>query len=122
MPTWPNQLFETLDRQLSLHNYWKQRICPLRQPDKSFNIHLAVFVERFLQYSARRARAVEFRFSVNRCPPFGRVRPGDLVLVKQSGGPIVALAEVSHVWFYKMDSSARDFIRSKFSVSTLHRQ
>jgi hypothetical protein len=38
-----------------------------------------------------------------------------LVLIKESGGPIFALAEVSHVWFYEMDANARDFIRSKFS-------
>jgi hypothetical protein len=116
MATWPNQLFETLERQLSLHNYWKQRIYPLLQPGKnSNNVHLAVFVQPFLQYLLEGRKTVESRFSVHRCPPFGCVRPGDLVLIKQSGGPIVALAEVSNVWFYKMDSNARDFIRSKFS-------
>jgi hypothetical protein len=116
MATWLKQLLEALRQQQGLQDYWKQRIDPLLQPCKHLNnVHLAVFVQPFLQYLLEGRKTVESRFSVHRCPPFRRVRPGDLVLIKQSGGPIVALAEVSHVWFYEMDSNARDFIRSKFS-------
>ena len=116
MATWPNQLFETLERQLSLHDFWKQRLDPLlRQSDHLNNIHLAIFVEPFLQYLLEGRKTIESRFSVHRCPPFNCVHSGDLVLVKQSGGPIVALAEVSKVWYYELDSDARDFIRSHFS-------
>lgn len=47
-------------------------------------------------------------------PPFDRVRNGDLVLIKASGGPVVAVAEVANVWFYELTQDSRDFIRSRF--------
>src|SRR5206468_2378881 len=74
-----------------------------------------VFVEPFLQFVLDGRKTVESRFSIHRRPPFGCVRPGDLVLIKESGGPIVAMAEVPHVWYYQLDPASWGFIRKRFA-------
>jgi len=58
---------------------------------------------------------VESRFSIHRRPPFGCVQSGDLVLVKESGGPVVAVAEISEVWYYQLDQEAWEVIRTRFA-------
>lgn len=35
-------------------------------------------------------------------------------MIKMSGGPIVAVAEVSKVWFYELDKKGLDVIRTRF--------
>ncbi len=55
-------------------------------------IHLAVLVEPYLDRIMRETKTIESRWSMNRCAPFGQVMPGDAVLFKRSGGPIVGFA------------------------------
>jgi hypothetical protein len=45
------------------------------------------------------------------------VKAGDAVLVKRSGGPVVAVAEVGNVWFYQLDKQVLQAIRAKFGSS-----
>jgi hypothetical protein len=78
-------------------------------------IHLAVFVEPFLGYILDGSKTVESRFSVKRCAPFGRVVAGDVILLKQSSGPIVGLARVQTVWSYHLDAASWDQIRKQFT-------
>jgi len=75
---------------------------------------LAVFVEPFLSFLLEGRKTIESRFSVNRCAPYHSVKAGDLVVIKMSGGPIVAVAEVSRVWFYELDEKGLDIIRTRF--------
>jgi hypothetical protein len=42
-------------------------------------------------------KTIESRFSQNGCAPYDQVVPGDVVLLKRSGGEIVGLASVSSV-------------------------
>lgn len=55
-------------------------------------IHLAILVEPYLQRIMREEKTIESRWSMNRCAPFGQVMPGDAVIFKRSGGPIVGFA------------------------------
>jgi hypothetical protein len=73
-----------------------------------------VFVDPFLDFIIDGTKTVESRFSATRCAPYRAVEPGDLVLLKRSAGPIVGLAEVSEVWYYKLDSGAWETIRRRF--------
>ena len=116
MTTWSNSLLTRVEKHLHASEYWGKR-CDIafRAPKPPNSIHLAVFVEPFLQFVLDGRKTVESRFSIHRRPPFGCVRSGDLVLIKESGGPVVAVAEVSSVWYYKLDPSAWDFIRNRFS-------
>jgi hypothetical protein len=79
------------------------------------SLHLAVFVEPYLQYVLQGTKTVESRFSLRRCAPYGRVRPGDVMLLKRSGGPIVGLCAVANVWLYHLDPASWQFIRREFT-------
>jgi hypothetical protein len=78
-------------------------------------IHLAVFVEPFLGYILDGTKTVESRFSINQCAPYGKVSPGDAILVKKSGGPIVAVARVQTIWSYQIDNTTLAVIRNEFA-------
>jgi hypothetical protein len=62
-------------------------------------IHLAVFVEPFLTYVLDRSKTVESRFSTTRTAPYRSVEPGDQILLKSAGGPVVAFARVQRTLY-----------------------
>jgi len=104
MKTWSSSLLTKVEKHLHSHEYWgKWSHLDSEEPNRPHKIHLAVFVEPFLTFVLEGRKTVESRFSIHRRPPFGCVRSGDLVLIKESGGPIVAMAEVSRVWYYQLD-------------------
>jgi hypothetical protein len=37
------------------------------------------------------------------------------MLIKESGGPVVAIAEISAVWYYQLDPGAWEIIRTRFA-------
>jgi hypothetical protein len=116
MTTWSSSLLTRFEKHLHASQCWrKSSDIAFRPPKPPKSIHLAVFVQPFLQFVLDGRKTVESRFSIHRRPPFGCVRSGDLVLIKESGGPVVAMAEVSHVWYYRLDPSTWEFIRSKFA-------
>lgn len=84
---------------------------------KSPSLHLAVFVEPFLEYILSGKKTVESRFSTVRFPPYGRVSRGDFVLLKASGGPVVGIAEVGAAWFYRLNTESWRTIRQDFAAA-----
>jgi hypothetical protein len=84
-------------------------------PNKHVTFHLAILVEPYLQFILDGKKTVESRFSANRCPPYGAVKKGDIILLKRSGGPIVGLCQVADVWFYHLDPESWKFIKDKFA-------
>lgn len=116
MKTWSSSLLTKVEKHLIAREYCEAHSDLLSPSKKRFNsIHLAVFVEPFLQFLLDGRKTVESRFSIHRRPPFGCVKSGDLVLIKESGGPIVAVAEISEVWYYQLDRDAWDLIRTRFA-------
>jgi dephospho-CoA kinase len=79
------------------------------------SLHLAVFVQPYLEYILDGRKTVESRFSAVRFPPYGRVSRGDLVLLKQSGGPVVGICEVGAAWFYQLEPESWSTIRLEFT-------
>jgi cytidylate kinase len=69
-------------------------------------VHLAVFVEPFLQLLLEGRKTVESRFSRTRRAPFKQVNPGDIILLKRTGGPVVGKCRVAQVWFYVLDPAS----------------
>lgn len=59
--------------------------------------HLAVFKPHALEAIFSGKKQAESRFSRIRVPPYGFVRTGDIVLVKQSGGKIVGQFTIGKV-------------------------
>jgi hypothetical protein len=113
MPEWTSSLVDTISTRLQPHSYWGPRLSTSLH-NGSGVIHLAVFVEPFLQFVIEGNKTIESRFSTNRCAPYQSVRPGDVLLLKRSSGPVVAIAEVGQVWFYELDASAWRIIKREF--------
>src|SRR4051794_23702908 len=108
--------FENLRRVVADDTYWAKRLGPIFDGEPhSFSLHLAVFVEPYLDYVLSGRKTIESRFSVVRCPPYRRVQPGDAVLLKASGGPVVGLCQVRQTWFYRLDPDSWQFIRKEFT-------
>ena len=61
--------------------------------------HLVILKRDYLNRILRGHKTVECRFSRTRRPPFGAVAIGDVLWLKQSGGPIKATTTVRRVEF-----------------------
>lgn len=72
--------------------------------EASVGIHLAVFTEPYLTYVLEGKKTVESRFGITRQPPFERVQPGDILVLKRTSGPVCGLCRVASVWYYKLDA------------------
>lgn len=115
MPEWKSSLVDAVSLRLEAHPYWGHRLSQVANPRReSRTIHLAVFIEPFLQFVLDGTKTVESRFSMYRCAPYQAVEPGDALLLKKSAGPIIAVAEVSKVWYYELDSKAWHTIKTRF--------
>lgn len=107
---WKNQLIETLYTSIKKDVFWNSYYQDTEKFSR-INIHLGIFVEPYLQLIIDEKKTIESRFSVNKCPPFGRVSKGDILLLKRSSGPIVAICQINHVWSYHLDKSLWDEIK-----------
>ena len=83
----------------------------------TFTLHLAILVEPYLQFILDGKKTVESRFSTRKFAPYNRVDKGDVVLLKQSSGPIVGLCQVNYVWFYQLDPESWRTIREDFAAA-----
>jgi hypothetical protein len=111
-----NRAIECVVRLLRGDEYWSGRFADALVGVRPARvIHLAVFVQPYLQYMLDGLKTIESRFSAVRCAPFMRVSAGDLVLLKVSGGPVVGVAEVGRTWFYRLDPASWTTIRHEFT-------
>jgi ASC-1-like (ASCH) protein len=83
----------------------------------SIAVHLGVFVEPYLQFVLDGKKTVESRFSVYRRPPFSCVGEGDIVLLKEAGGPVVGISTVSAVWHYNLNPESFSELRREFAAA-----
>jgi hypothetical protein len=72
--------------------------------EASVGVHLAIFIEPYLSYLLEGKKTVESRFSINKQPPFEQVKAGDIIVLKQTGGPVRGLCRVANVWCYRLDA------------------
>ena len=90
--------------------YWKQKI-----HDVNCKIHIALMVEPYLSLILCGQKTIESRFSKKKIIPFNKVSSGDIVILKKSGGDLVAIFEVEFVRFIQI-SGINDFkeIKEKY--------
>lgn len=94
---------------------WHTAIAPaVDGREAGASLHLAVLVEPYLTYLLDGRKTVESRFSTRAIPPFGRVLPGDVVLLKAASGPVLATCTVEAVWSYRMNRESWDEMRDRF--------
>jgi hypothetical protein len=84
-------------------------------PIQDYNVHLGVFIEPYLTYILDGKKTWESRFSINKTAPFGKVFPNDLLLIKKSGGPIVAIAIIQKVLSFRLDQATYKKIKKDYS-------
>ena len=85
----------------------------------SFNhttVHVAVMVEPFLSMVFAGTKTIESRFSKHRIAPYQKIKPGDVVLLKKSSGPIVGSFIAKEVNFFTINPQALEEIKEKYSA------
>lgn len=80
----------------------------LKNPN--IGIHLAVCREPYIQYMINGSKTIESRITKNKIIPYGKVKDGDIVILKRSSGPVLAIFTVKNV--ISFDSSS-------FNLSTI---
>jgi hypothetical protein len=98
-----HDVVKSVGLELSGSDYWQDTLLDI---GASRSMHLAVFVDPFLSYVLDGKKTIESRFSKNRIAPFGRVREGDIMLLKRSGGPVAGMSVIDSVWTYRLDPSS----------------
>lgn len=61
------------------------------------NSHLVILKKKYINAILNGEKLVESRFMKSKCNPFGKVNPGDVIFLKQSGGAVVAKASITKV-------------------------
>jgi hypothetical protein len=84
-------------------------------PRASVGLHLGIFVEPYLSLVLEGRKTIESRFGVQRCAPHGRVKAGDLLLLKASGGPVVGVCRIEETWFFDLRVTALSSLRERFA-------
>lgn len=73
--------------------YWISKIEVLRDS----HIHVAVMVEPYITKIMKGEKTIESRFSQNKIVPWKRVFPGDIIIIKRSGGGFESVFEAGKV-------------------------
>jgi len=110
-------LLNTISYAVKDDSYWNNFFKTKSLDNFSFRIHLAIFVEPYLNYILQGKKTVESRFSLNRIAPYHKASKGDIIILKRSGGPIFGLCEISEVWSYDLDPKSWKHIRKEFTRS-----
>lgn len=97
---WKDKLLKKLNSDLQKDTEWKIYIEKLNSDYPEIGIHLAVFSEPILTHLLAGKKTLESRLSINKIQPFGKIRKDDIVLVKKSGGAVVAVFVAGTVTSY----------------------
>ena len=79
----------------SNNDYWISKL-----KFSGITIHIAIMVEPYLSRLLNGEKTIESRFSVNMVAPYKKIKEGDIVLLKKTGGAIKGLFEASKVRFF----------------------
>lgn len=96
------------------HGFWLDYLAGARGPNSPIGVHLAIFAEPFLTLVLNGVKTTESRFSRNRCAPFGEVFDGDIILLKEVGGPICGLALAKRTEYFDLYVEPLDRIRDRY--------
>jgi predicted transcriptional regulator len=78
--------------------------------------HLAVFIGDAIEKILKGEKTVEARLSLDKIIPFSKIKKGDIVYLKQSGGGVWGQVEVDNVLFYEnLNGTAIGKLRKEYS-------
>ncbi len=81
---------------------------------ESKNMHLGIFTEPYLTYMLDGKKTIESRFSKNKIAPYEKIELGDIVLVKKSGGKVLAFFTIKEILFFDLEETPISEIRKKY--------
>jgi ASC-1-like (ASCH) protein len=111
---WKGKLINYIVDQLNDDSKWGNTIDKILI-DPSIGIHLAVCNEPFLSLILNGEKRIESRFSINKISPFGKIKKGDVVIIKETGGPISGIFVAGVVkYFYKLNKSVIKQIENEY--------
>ena len=93
--------------------FWKRYLAQALA-SSTVRVHLGVFIEPYLAYVLDGSKTVESRFATRATPPYEKVGPGDVILVKRTGGDIEGICRASDAWYYHLEPSTWREIRRDF--------
>jgi ASC-1-like (ASCH) protein len=77
-------------------------------------LHLAILHEPYLELILEGKKTIETRFSIHRQAPFEQITKNDVILLKETSGPVVGFCRVSDAWFYVLNQNSWDIIKNEF--------
>lgn len=105
-------MLERLRGHIPEHSPWRRQVQDLLEGQIGrVGVHLAVFVEPYLGAILEGRKTIESRFALHRCAPYGTVEAGDVILLKRSGGPVVAVARAGRPDFFQLRPGDLEQIR-----------
>lgn len=99
------EIIDNLSKQLSKSEL--QRI-------SQHTIHLGIFTEPYLTYILENTKTIESRFSKNRILPYENISSEDVVIIKRSGGSVVAYFTIKNVSFYDLSDTPIETIKEEY--------
>ncbi|MGB1286597.1 MAG: ASCH domain-containing protein [Aggregatilineales bacterium] len=101
-------IWDTLPEQLSRPKFAKQSIdhdsfwSNYEQNGTEVTIHLAILATQYINLILDGKKTVESRFSIHKRMPYKRINPGDIIFLKETGGPIRGICYVSKTEFFDL--------------------
>jgi hypothetical protein len=108
--------FDDVLERVDCHPFWLSYLSDAIRPASRIGIHLAIFAEPFLSKVLSGEKIIESRFSRNRCAPYGEIGEGDIILLKEVGGPICGLVLARRSWCYDLATEPIESIRLRFGA------
>lgn len=81
---------------------------------KCKNMHLGVFSEPCLTYMLEGNKTIESRFSKNKIAPYNKITKDDVVVVKKSGGGVVAYFTIRDIKFFDLSEMNIEDIKTRY--------
>ncbi len=76
--------------------------------------HIAILRQPFYGMVLNGTKTIESRWGMNKCAPFGKIKVGDVIYIKQTGKPVTAKAVAKEVKFYTLTPKLVEEIRIKY--------
>lgn len=116
MQHWHSLLNEKLLPGVRHDPFWRNELTRVAEDKASSrSIHLAVFVQPYLQYILDGSKTIESRFSTRRFAPYDQVQQKDIILLKESSGPVVGICQARTVWFYELEEESWSEIKRNYT-------
>jgi hypothetical protein len=112
---WAAGALRAIREQLAGDRVWAKKLDASRSSSTGA-VHLAVFVEPYLSFLLDGTKTIESRFGMRRSIPYGRVERGDLMLLKQSSGPVVGISEITKAAYFDLRTEPVRAIRKRFGA------